>query len=296
MARKVSSTQGGFAGPLDDLDGFGAGLEQRRHESPQNDDFFLAGSPGADSGGMDLGSFWEIGIELTRPQASFGGAPTVGTPPLSVSFQSHEQGYVTSWEWDFGDGAVSQEEDPTHVYTALGTYDVSLTVSSIDGTDTETKLGYVVVSTGGFATPYACTTNYNLFHWDGELSVGDTPTFVLYDFEGWFPLGSLTFLGLSVAPDPAFPCGTPAPAFTMSSSPAELLLDFGPGMLLYPILVGTPTFQQGIFSTGFVTVPIPPNPWLEGMRVYAQGLIFDTTPGASQRFGLTSGLEIVIGP
>ncbi|MCB0307660.1 MAG: PKD domain-containing protein, partial [Calditrichaeota bacterium] len=39
---------------------------------------------------------------------------------------------IASWQWDFGDGGTSNEENPTHVYTNPGTYTVKLTVS--DGT------------------------------------------------------------------------------------------------------------------------------------------------------------------
>lgn len=41
-----------------------------------------------------------------------------------------------TYSWDFGDDSNSAEADPTHVYTANGTYTVTLTVS--DGTDTYT--------------------------------------------------------------------------------------------------------------------------------------------------------------
>jgi parallel beta-helix repeat protein len=46
-------------------------------------------------------------------------------------------GYVpTSWYWDFGDGTYSTEENPTHVYTSMGIYRVTLTVTNPAGSDT----------------------------------------------------------------------------------------------------------------------------------------------------------------
>jgi hypothetical protein len=37
---------------------------------------------------------------------------------------------ITGWIWDFGDGTGSNQQNPTHVYTAAGTYTVVLSVSS----------------------------------------------------------------------------------------------------------------------------------------------------------------------
>ena len=37
---------------------------------------------------------------------------------------------ATSWDWDFGDGNTSDEENPTHTYAASGSYTVSLTTDT----------------------------------------------------------------------------------------------------------------------------------------------------------------------
>jgi PKD repeat protein len=51
---------------------------------------------------------------------------------------SDDQG-VTSWAWDFGDGTTSTDRNPTHTYTASGTFQVRLTVSDGGGAqDTRT--------------------------------------------------------------------------------------------------------------------------------------------------------------
>jgi PKD repeat protein len=61
--------------------------------------------------------------------------PRSGEAPLAVAFQDLSSGPVTSWTWDFGDGARSQEQHPTHVYQAPGSYDVTLTVTSAASSD-----------------------------------------------------------------------------------------------------------------------------------------------------------------
>jgi PKD repeat protein len=75
------------------------------------------------------------------PVADFVASPVSGIEPLSVTFRdlstSHDG--VSSWLWDFGDGQISLEQNPTHVY-AQGVYSVSLTVEEEDGdVNIETK-------------------------------------------------------------------------------------------------------------------------------------------------------------
>jgi PKD repeat protein len=40
-----------------------------------------------------------------------------------------------TWLWKFGDGATSTDQSPTHIYTALGTFDVVLTVTNANCSD-----------------------------------------------------------------------------------------------------------------------------------------------------------------
>ncbi len=54
-------------------------------------------------------------------------------------------GTPTSWNWTFGDGSISTEQNPKHTYAAAGTYNVNLTVS--DGTNYATKIESVTLST-----------------------------------------------------------------------------------------------------------------------------------------------------
>lgn len=76
---------------------------------------------------------------VVAPVASFSwspGSPTVGEP---VSFTDTSSGSPTAWSWSFGDGATSQEQDPTHTFASAATFDVSLTVTNDAGSDTVTK-------------------------------------------------------------------------------------------------------------------------------------------------------------
>jgi len=44
-----------------------------------------------------------------------------------------DDGRVVSWQWSFGDGATSTEQNPSHDYADRGHYDVQLTVTDDDG-------------------------------------------------------------------------------------------------------------------------------------------------------------------
>lgn len=45
--------------------------------------------------------------------------------------QENGGGNIMSWNWDFGDGTISTEQSPSHIFNAAGDYDVSLTVTNI---------------------------------------------------------------------------------------------------------------------------------------------------------------------
>jgi subtilisin family serine protease len=60
-------------------------------------------------------------------------------PPFTVDFtDASPTAGITSWDWDFGDGGNSSVQNPSHEYTQAGLYDVSLTITSPDGSDTYT--------------------------------------------------------------------------------------------------------------------------------------------------------------
>ena len=75
------------------------------------------------------------------------------------TFSDESIGVPASWLWIFGDGNTSSLQNPTHLYSALGTYTVQLIVCNSTGCDTsETTvtptflLDYDVVTTGTLET------------------------------------------------------------------------------------------------------------------------------------------------
>lgn len=57
--------------------------------------------------------------------ASFSPSVTNGTAPLTINF-SNQSSNANTYQWDFGDGNRSSEENPGHVYSASGTYTVAM--------------------------------------------------------------------------------------------------------------------------------------------------------------------------
>jgi PKD repeat protein len=96
-------------------------------------------------GEIDIGAHeYEGGPQ--PPVAEFSGNPTSGPPTLTVYFTDLSSGSPTSWDWTFGDGGTSSAQDPSHDYTSVNSYTVSLTAHNAQGQDTETKVDYINVS------------------------------------------------------------------------------------------------------------------------------------------------------
>ncbi|MCP4584190.1 MAG: S8 family serine peptidase [candidate division Zixibacteria bacterium] len=78
------------------------------------------------------------------PVADFVGVPTSGETPLNVSFTDLSTQNPTTWNWDFGDGiGTSNEQNPTYTYNDIGTYTVTLTATNAFGSDDEVKVDYI---------------------------------------------------------------------------------------------------------------------------------------------------------
>ena len=80
------------------------------------------------------------------PVAAFTASSTTDTIPFTVTFLDASTNSPTTWSWTFGDGSTSIEENPSHTYTAAGTYTVSLTATNAAGSHTVTKTDYIQAS------------------------------------------------------------------------------------------------------------------------------------------------------
>ncbi|GAI15343.1 unnamed protein product, partial [marine sediment metagenome] len=107
-------------------------------------------------------SIWSLTTETASSNGGNGGNgedPPVNTPPVAnasagepyqgfvnseilfngtLSHDPDDNGYIKSWEWDFGDGTNGSGEIVIHIYSNPGTYMVALTVTDDkDAEDTD---------------------------------------------------------------------------------------------------------------------------------------------------------------
>ncbi len=89
-------------------------------------------------------------IKAISPKADFIADSTQAPcPPFTVNFTSTSTGLAgnTTYLWDFGNGATSTAQNPTHIFTLPGTYTVTLIVTSGNGcSDTIVKTDYISVN------------------------------------------------------------------------------------------------------------------------------------------------------
>jgi PKD repeat protein len=79
------------------------------------------------------------------PVPAFTASPLAGGWPLAVAFTDQSSNGPTVWQWDFGDGNTSPEQNPTNTYLIPGTNSVTLTVANANGSATLTETNYIIV-------------------------------------------------------------------------------------------------------------------------------------------------------
>jgi len=87
-------------------------------------------------------------IVLPSPSTAFSATPLIGCTPLPVQLSNltpTQPGLV--YDWNFGNGSSSSEENPLHVYTQAGSFSVTLTATNGFGCATTVSLpNYVNVT------------------------------------------------------------------------------------------------------------------------------------------------------
>ncbi len=114
--------------------------------------------------------------------ASFSTNVTSGHAPLTVQFTDQSIN-ATVWNWNFGDGTNSTQQNPVHTYSEEGNYNVILTVSNTNSTKSisasitvysekytfVTKWGSYGSDDGQFEGPYGVAVDSS-----GNVYVADT--------------------------------------------------------------------------------------------------------------------------
>jgi len=148
----VSIDQSGLAAQDDNYTAVIAITSPESYNNPQKVNVSLAISksvlPQQDD--PDDGDDPSPGDDPSALSASCSGSPSSGVVPLDVSFTGNATGGTApySYSWNFGDGASSTAQNPSHAYTQAGTYTATLTV-------TDSKTSKATASTEVYASASA---------------------------------------------------------------------------------------------------------------------------------------------
>lgn len=146
-------------------------------------------------------------IKIQKPTIAINGLPRMGCNPLTINPAATVTANqpIATYLWSFGDGATSNLTNPLHTYTTAGTYNVSLTITTVGGC-TETVVMNDAVKVGDkpnadftanptdvcALTPVnftdQSTGNVDQWFWqfgDGGTSTGQNPSYV-YSDTGYF--------------------------------------------------------------------------------------------------------------
>lgn len=130
-----------------------------------------------------------VNVTCPAPQANFNFL-TIGN---NVDFTDQSSNNPVNWFWDFGDGNTSTAQDPSHTYSAVGTYNVCLITGSQCGADTTCQSVIIncVPPSAGFSSAtsndsvvnFTNTASNNTTAWlwdfgDGGTSTDPNPTHI----------------------------------------------------------------------------------------------------------------------
>lgn len=123
-------------------------------KSDEQNPMHIYETPGAYT--VSLAATTEIGTTTEKQAALVEVAPVVdfsagqqaGQGTLTVNFQDESDAgnlNILGWLWDFGDGTTSTDQNPSHTYDEIASYDVSLTLTTALGEETAAKEAFIQV-------------------------------------------------------------------------------------------------------------------------------------------------------
>lgn len=124
---------------------FAVSLEKYAGQQVQIRFTYTAGSDDDMNVGGYVGDFTIDGLQITGVEAVDQVEVATGE---EIAFADMSTGDPTAWQWSFPGGTpeTSTEQNPRVYYTRDGVYDVTLTVSNADGSDTKTRTAFVKVT------------------------------------------------------------------------------------------------------------------------------------------------------
>lgn len=137
-----------------------------------------------------------------RPVAAFTDLPDPSAADEDVQFTdtSTPTAYISFWQWDFGDGETSNDQNPVHAYSTNGEYTVTLYVAGIRGSASTTGThtvcgeslpvaGFTWETNGGSNLDFTDTSTGTIdsWLWDFAGEATSTEQNPSYDFGDYDP-------------------------------------------------------------------------------------------------------------
>jgi PKD repeat protein len=102
-----------------------------------------------------------VAVKITKPNSSpvavFSAVPSAVVPQETIQFDAtgslDGDGWITSYQWDFGDGSVADGQFVAHQFSASGTYPVILRVVDNDGAIGTLQAQILVIDTNQAPQP-----------------------------------------------------------------------------------------------------------------------------------------------
>jgi gliding motility-associated-like protein len=118
-----------------------------------------------------------------RPAVEFSVNDSLNCIPFTTRFTDHSSssvGSIISWQWDFDDGSTSTLQNPQHLYTQAGNFNITLQVTNSGGcTSSLSKLAYIKAADSirtqfNFSQPEKCKPPETIFFYNNTVGPGIT--------------------------------------------------------------------------------------------------------------------------
>ncbi|MEO8795063.1 MAG: PKD domain-containing protein, partial [Daejeonella sp.] len=135
---------------------------------------------------------------LKNPVAEFTSEPDIPaklSAPVLIKFTNRSQ-EADSYLWDFGDGSTSTEENPSHLYTDYGEFNVTLTAFKADACDNSIVKGkFVIRENYELFIPNTFTPNGDQINDEFVVTILNLKQYKIQIFNRY---GTLLFLGNNI--------------------------------------------------------------------------------------------------
>jgi PKD repeat protein len=228
--------------------------------------------------------------------SSFSYAPASPTAGQSVQFTDTSTGSPTAWLWVFGDGLTSAAHNPIHVFSAPGSYSVTLTTTNSSGSKTSSRT--VVVASGltasfsfapvapsaGQSVQFTDTSTGGPTAWFWNFGDGSTST-LRHPSHAFTAAGSYTVSlansnssGSKGTSQTVVVTGAPSAA-SFTYTPAYP--DVGQAVLFSDLSSGTPTSWQWNFNDGSTSGERNPSHAFPSVGTYNVSLVVSGPSGSA---------------